>query len=111
KLLADAAGSDLQMPVEFAPPSAGQLRRNLFLTEVDRQRPPFDVFGDEAGAVLDPLRFSGGLASRKRENGLADDVIAKFSDGSAGLVITACGAGAVAVLNADLGTSNLPGSQ
>lgn len=111
KLLADAAGSDLQMPVEFAPPSAGQLRRNLFLTEVDRQRPPFEVFGDEAGAVLDPLRFSGGLASRKRENGLPDDVLARFSDGSAGLVITNCGAGAVAVLNADLGTSSLPGSQ
>lgn len=110
KLLADAAGSDLQMPVEFTPAGAGQVRRNLFLTEVDRSRPPFEVFGDEAAAVLDPLRFSGGLASRKRDKGLADEVIAKFSDGSVGLVITSCGAGALAVLNADLGTSNLTSS-
>jgi hypothetical protein len=41
---------------------------------------------------------------------LADDVLAGYSDRSACLVVTACGAGTVAILNADLSASNLPGS-
>jgi hypothetical protein len=56
------------------------------------------------------LRFSGGLASRRLEGGLVDDVLASYSDRSAALVMTSCGAGALAVLNADLNQSNLPSS-
>jgi hypothetical protein len=41
---------------------------------------------------------------------LIDDVFAAFSDRSACLVVTACGAGQLAVLNADLSGSTLPGS-
>ena len=39
KRLGEAAGSGLQMPVEFAPPPAGQVRRDLFFT-VDAARQP-----------------------------------------------------------------------
>jgi hypothetical protein len=68
------------------------------------------VFGDQVSAAVAPLRFSGGLNSRRIEGGLIDDVLASYSDRSACLVSTACGAGALAVINADLARSNLPTS-
>jgi hypothetical protein len=107
KLLADATGSALQMPVEFVPQPAGLRRRDLFLNEIQRNQAPFNVFGDGLSGLIGPLRFSGGLASRRLEGGLTDDVVAAYSDRSACLVVTSCGAGALAVLNADLATSNL----
>src|SRR5262249_38275346 len=110
KVLADMAGADLQMPVEFTPPPPSQRRRDLFLTEVRRDRPPFHVFGDGLPALTGPLRFAGGLASRRLEGGPADGVLAWLGDRSAFLVVTSCGAGTLAVLNADLSTSNLAGS-
>jgi len=108
--LADAAGSDLQMPVEFTPVVTGQIRQNLFLAEVREKDPPFSVFGEQVSAAIGPLRFSGGLGSRRIDTGLAEDLVATYSDRSACLVATACGAGYLAVLNADLGKSNLPRS-
>lgn len=110
KLLADAAGTELQMPVEFTPAPAGQRRRDLFLTEVRRDQPPFTVFGDSLPALLGTLRFSGGLASRRLEGALADDILGSYSDRSACLVATSCGGGTLAVLNADLAASNLAAS-
>jgi hypothetical protein len=110
KLLAEAAGSELQLPVEFLPPRAGQPRRDLFLTEVKRDAPPFRVFGDGLNGLTAPLRFAGGLGSRRLEGALADDILASYSDRSACLVLTACGAGTLAVLNADLASSDLPRS-
>jgi hypothetical protein len=107
-LLAKAAGASLQMPVEFVPPQAGQARRNLFIADFNRREPPFSVFGDEATAAVAALRFKGGLSSRRREGALLDDVRATFDDQSACLVVTSLGSGRLAVLNADLGTSNLP---
>jgi hypothetical protein len=56
------------------------------------------------------LRFNRGLSSHRLDGGLVDDVLASFSDRSACLVVTPCGAGNVAVLNADLMASNLPAS-
>ena len=109
-VLAKAAGASLQMPVEFLPPPAGQARRGLFLTDIKRREPPFSVFGEEATAAIAGLRFSGGLASRRREDALLDDVRAAFNDQSACLVVTAVGSGRLAVLNAELGASNLPAS-
>jgi hypothetical protein len=110
QLLKQAAGTDLQLPVEFQPPPPGQLRRNLFLPddpkEVKRDQPPFSIFGDELKAVLGLVRFSGGLSSRRVEGGLSDDILASYNDRSACLVVTACGAGTLAVLNTDLGASN-----
>jgi hypothetical protein len=110
KRLTEGAGAELQMPVEFAPPSATQRRRGLFLTEVRREQVPFRVFGDGLAGLTGTLRFSGGLASRRLEGALADDILATYNDRSTCLVVTACGAGTLAVLNVDLSASNLPGS-
>lgn len=110
-LLADAAGSDLKMPVQFVPPAAGAARDGLFIASTGRPgQGVFAAFGENLGAAIAPLRFAGGLDSRGIEGGLADDVAAAFSDRSACLVITSCGAGRLAILNADLGQSNLAAS-
>ncbi|MCH8829752.1 MAG: BatA and WFA domain-containing protein [Planctomycetes bacterium] len=49
RLLSDAAGAGLQMPVEFLPLAASESRRNLLLTEPRQDRPPFSIFGDSTG--------------------------------------------------------------
>jgi hypothetical protein len=110
KLIADAAGNDLRLPVEFSPPLAGQARRDLFLVEYKRDQPPFATFGESLPAAIGPLRFAGGLNSRRLDTGLSDDVLASYSDRSAALVVTSCGAGRLAILNADLNSSDLPKS-
>ncbi len=108
KRLCEAAGSGLQMPVEFTPPPAGQVRRDLFLTSVRRDSPPFDVFGDSLTSTIGRLRFAGGLSSRRLETGVDADVLAGYNDGSAGMVLSSSDAGGLAVINADLAASNLP---
>jgi hypothetical protein len=108
--LADAVGTALQMPVQFTPAPGGQRRRDLFLAEVQRDRPPWTIFGDTLTAQIGPLRFAGGLSSRRLEGALADDIAATYSDRSACLVVTSCGAGTLVVLNADLAATNLPAS-
>lgn len=110
KLLAQSAGTDLKMPVEFAPPPAASSRHDLFLTDVRRNTSPFRAFGETLTAAIAPLRFGGGLASHPLDGGLAEDVLAGYGDHSACLVSTSCGAGTFAVLNADLNDSNLAGS-
>jgi hypothetical protein len=110
RALAEAAGSEFQTPVTFVPAAVAKPRRDLFLIEVRREQAPFRIFGDELSALLGPLRFSGGLATRPRDNALADDLLAQYSDRSACLVAGSCGSGSLAVLNADLSASNLPGS-
>lgn len=110
RALADAMGAAWQAPVEFLPPAAGQRRRDLFYVDVRRGQIPFAVFGDELANLTGSLRFSGGLPTRRLARGLADDILATYSDQSAGLVVTPCAAGTVALWNADLSTSNLPAS-
>jgi hypothetical protein len=110
KMLEEAAGAEMKLPVEFLPPAAGQSRRGLFLAEIRKGEAPFSIFGDSVSAAVGTLRFAGGLASRKSDRGLADDVLASFSDRSAAIVVTNCGAGALGVLNADLAESTLPSS-
>jgi hypothetical protein len=107
KRLAAVAGSGLQMPVEFTPP-LGQVRRDLFLTSMRHDSPAFAVFGDGLTATMGRLRFAGGLSSRRLETGVDADVLAGYNDGSAGIVLCSCDAGALAVINADLAASNLP---
>jgi hypothetical protein len=109
KRLADLAGTDLRLPVEFSPAANGA-RNVRFITDLRREAPPFQVFGDEVTATLAPLRFTGALVSRPLPDALADDVRATYGDRSACLVVTGCGAGTLSVLNADLGASNLPTS-
>jgi hypothetical protein len=108
--LARVLGDDLKMPVEFAPPAPDRPRRDLFLLDWRRDQPPFDQLGDTMTAVAGNLRFNRGLDSRRSPGGLADDVLAEFSDRSAALVVTPCGAGTLAVLNMDLTASNLRAS-
>lgn len=110
RLLVEAAGGGLQMPVDFSPPPRGQPRRDLFLTSIRQDEAPFDVFGESTQAITGQLRFGGGLSSRRLENTLDDDVLANYSDGTACLVLTSSDAGALAVLNTDLNLSNLPTS-
>jgi hypothetical protein len=107
KRLCEAARGGLRMPVEFQPPPAGQARRDLFLAAVRRDEPPFRVFGDQLDAVIGRLRFAGGLGSRRLEGGVEDEVLATYNDGTACLVLASSGAGALAVLNADLAASDL----
>jgi len=112
KLLADAAGSDLKMPVVFepAPVGAAASRHDLFLADVRKQELPFNTFGESLPAAIGPLRFGGGLASRPVPGGLTEDILATYSDRSACLITASCGAGTLAVLNADLNESNIVGS-
>ncbi len=109
RLLSDAAGTNLRMPVEFVP-APGGTRKDLFLVEVRKTDPLFAAFGDALTALVGPLRFSGGLSSRTLATGVADDVVATYSDRTACLVTTACGQGTLAVLNVDLDNTNLVGS-
>src|SRR5688500_385183 len=110
KMIAEAAGAELKMPVEFLPPRAGEIRRGLFLAEMRRNEAPFSIFGDSVNAAVGSLRLGGGLSSRRLEGGLADDVLATYGDRSAAVVATACGAGALGVINAELTGSMLPSS-
>ncbi|MFI5378466.1 MAG: BatA and WFA domain-containing protein [Tepidisphaerales bacterium] len=110
KMFAQTVGGDLQLPVEFLPPEPKAPRRDLFILEQRANQSPFNAFGETLPAVLSSLRFGGGLASRRLTTGLEDDLLAVYSDRSACLVVSACGAGSLAVLNADLDQSNLPNS-
>jgi len=110
RLLAEAAGTAVRMPVEFSPPAVGQTRQAMRLGEIRSRTAPFDKFGEELNALVTPLDFGGGLATRPLPEGLADDVRAAYSDGSAFLTISTCGSAALAVLNADLSYSDLPRS-
>jgi hypothetical protein len=109
KRLAELAGTDLRMPVEFAPAGA-EAPAARFIADFRRDASPFQIFGDEVTAAFAPLRFSGGLVSRVLPDGLADDVRASFGDRNACLVVSNCGAGVLAILNANLEASNLPAS-
>jgi len=108
KRLSDTCGSGLQLPVEFFPPTAGRIRRDLYLASVAEDLPPFDVFADNLAPLIGRLRFAGGLGSRRLEGTLDDDIRATYNDGSACLVVSSSDAGALAVLNVDLAASNLP---
>jgi hypothetical protein len=110
KSLADLAAGDLRLPVEFTPPPLLGTHIERFIVDPRRDAPPFQIFGDAVTTTLAPLRFSGALASHPLPDALTDDVRATFSDQTACLVVSNCGAGTLAILNADLGASNLPTS-
>lgn len=110
KRLVDTTGAGLRMPVEFSPPPVGKTRRDLTLAKMRSEETPFIAFGDSLTTVASRLRFGGGLSSRQLPDGLADNILATYNDGSACLVCATSDAGTLAVLNADMGASNLPGS-
>ena len=92
------------------PPGSTALTPSSLQTTTGEGQAPFSIFGDSLKKAVAALRFAGGLASSRLEGGLADDLVAQYGDHSAALVICASGAGTLAVLNADLGRSNLPAS-
>ncbi len=108
KLLVEAVGGGLRMPVEFLPPTAGRPRRDLKLADVRLDSAAFSLYGDDVRAAIAPLRFSGGLDTRVIEGGLADDVWGRYDDGTAFLAVASRGDSCLAVLNVDLAASNLP---
>jgi hypothetical protein len=108
RLIAGATTGLLKFPAEFAPAAAKQPRRNQFLAEVQKSQPPFQIFGDELPALLETLRFSGGLDSRRVEGALAEDILGQYSDRSVFLASATLDAGGFVVMNADLTLSNLP---
>lgn len=110
KQLADAAGENMRLPVEFLPPASGRAREELFVLEAHVDQSPFSVFGEALPTVLGEIRVSQSLPTRNLERGLRDDVVAGYSDGSAMLVVVGSGAGTLAVWNADLASSSLPRS-
>ncbi len=110
KRLTDQAGMRLRLPVEFAPAPRAQARTMQFIADYRRDAPPFQIFGDTLASVLAPLRFSTDLVTRSLPDALADDVRATYGDRNACLVISTSGAGSLAILNADLGSSNLVAS-
>ncbi len=105
--LISALGSSVRMPVEFLPRPGSRSGVARFLTDVDRRRSPFAIFGDELGSAIRSLEFNGGLVTRSTSEGLQDDVRATLNDQSAFVTVTSVGRGRLAVLNADLDRSNL----
>jgi hypothetical protein len=79
----------------------------LSLAEVRRTDPVWSIYGDGLQQTLETLRFTARLTSRQRPEGLADDILASYTDRSACLVATPCGQGTLIVLNADLAGSNI----
>ncbi len=110
KRMAQFAGADLRLPVDFVPPSVRTSRQSRSLAQYRVDLPPFSVFGSSAAAALDPLRFAQALDTPALAGGLRDDVLARYDDNTAAVVWTTCGAGALVVLNVDLAASNLPQS-
>src|SRR5579872_1896572 len=108
RLLGEALAGGARLPIEFSPPAAKQPRRNLVLAEVRSEQSPFQIFGDELPSLVDALRFSGGLDSRRTDGALTEDILAQYSDGTAFLAAAASEVGGLVVMNADLTASNLP---
>ncbi|MGE0536503.1 MAG: VWA domain-containing protein [Pirellulales bacterium] len=105
--LARVAGRDWQAAVAYAAPPANKPRRGLFLVQLRQNQPPFRVFGDDALSAVSPLRFAGGLDTQLTRGAVNEEILATFGDQSVFLMLTTCGAGSLAVLNADLGATNL----
>jgi len=105
--LAEAAGGGLQLPVRFTPPRKGRFRRNLMLRPVRDDVPPFDALGESLIATINRQRFNGGLSSLPAENARKDELLASYGDGTACIVLSPSDAGTLAVINADLGASNI----
>ncbi len=114
--LEKACGKQLRLPVAFSPGSRphGSARR---LNWVRTSEQPFKILAAKMDLIR-AVEFSGGLGSVQRSGvrsaesggGTPEDVLASFDDGAAALVVTACGRGRLAVLNADLEQSRLPAS-
>ncbi|MGD0094288.1 MAG: hypothetical protein ABSE73_30640, partial [Planctomycetota bacterium] len=123
KALRAALGPALRLPLEFLPyrgaasqdgaaasllSARGDGKRaagDRFLVSVNVERRPFKVFGDALSRLTQSLRLSGGLASATVAAPAAesDPVLARYSDGSAALLLTRVAAGKLCLLNMAVG--------
>ncbi|EAQ78535.1 vWA domain-containing protein [Blastopirellula marina] len=103
--------SQLELAVRFAPPAPGADRHDLRLVTFESPRPPLASFGDSLPALIEPLRFGGGLSIQGGSvvNPAADDSIrAMYSDDTPAIVVASTvSGGTLAIVNADLTSSNI----
>ena len=121
RVLQTALAGALRLPVEFQPyRGANPGKANglsemfgakaaasggRFLLSVNSERRPFKIFGDSFTRFSQSLRLTDALASTARVDPGVDEgaILAKYSDGSAALVLTSVAAGRLAVLNMSVG--------
>jgi len=106
--LSSDLGRGIRLPVTFQPFPKGQHRRDQSLMSFKYDSRPFNALGENAAELVRDWRFGGGLISHPVPETLLDDVLATYADGSACLIFSLSDTSALAVLNADLGISNLP---
>ena len=110
-------GDELRLPVRFAALArSGEERRPfaversgggsaLSLGEVRGAQKPFRAFGDELPRLSSGLTASRTLATNPESAGAPEEVLARWSDGSAALVSTRISRGRLAVWNMDVAGS------
>ena len=103
-----ACGRQFRLPVAFSGDArtSGAPRKWRDIRTAER---PFKILASNTD-ILGAIEFTGGVVTVARTGGAPDDVFASFDDGSAALIVTPCGRGRAAVLNADLAQSTLPAS-
>lgn len=106
--LSNELGRGLRLPVEFQPFPVGQRRKDQSVATVRYDARPFNALGESAAGLVRGWRLGGGLVSHPTPDALEEDVLATYADGSVCLIYTMMEAAPLAVLNADLGISNLP---
>jgi len=102
--------SHLQLPVRFKPVPEEQRRNNLFLANVRKDSPPFAIFNHHTYQEIHNLKFSIAITAHTMTNEAEDMIWATYSNQTACLLVLKGQAGVLAVLNADLGYSELPKS-
>jgi hypothetical protein len=113
--LQTACGGALSLPVKFtawtaAPSSDGGRATGLSLRDVQAGAAPLRAFGDAIGQLTSGVTASAILKTGPVAGGVPEDVLARWSDGSAAMVVAPAGAGSLVVWNADLVRSTLPRS-
>jgi hypothetical protein len=119
--LAQACGHALSLPVSFtawqgAAASGRSYRFDasggapLTLTDVRTTVWPFQAFGEDVPTLAKGLTAGRVLKTAPEPHGAENEVLAKWSDGSAALVSTRVGNGQLVLWNADMLSSTLPRS-
>ena len=114
--LGRACGHAMRLPVRFAAWQGSDARAyradsapeaRLHLSHVRADAGPFHSFGTDAAALSRMIGARDVLRTAPEPEGLADEILAQWSDGSAALVVTPVGAGRLALWNADILSSGL----
>jgi hypothetical protein len=98
--LESVMGPALVLPVGYVPPARNASSR--FLVWADVARPPFKVFGAGLDRFTRELVLTGGLGTAPRGRDEEEVVRARYSDGTAALVVVPAQLGKLALLNLPL---------